>query len=80
MKRSEMVNVIREFVATVEYDYDCYMTPKDCDELLAVIQKAGMIPPPSKKYLAEGESPLIPGDFKDENGWFTPGLHGWEQE
>jgi hypothetical protein len=45
MKRSEMIKIMFEWIQNeVEYDYDCYMDRESTDQLLAVMEKAGMKP------------------------------------
>lgn len=40
-----MVQIIWDFVQSVECDYDVYMEERDCKELLDKIVAAGMTPP-----------------------------------
>ncbi len=48
MKRSEMLRLMWEFVQTVETDYDEYMSEKDMDTLLTLMEYKGMRPPLNK--------------------------------
>jgi hypothetical protein len=45
MKRSEMVQLIWNYIQSVECDYDCYMDEDSCNTLLRKIELAGMRPP-----------------------------------
>lgn len=55
------------------------------EQLLSVMEKAGMSPPGYMKPIPFDEVdiqyPLVPGDFKNEGGiWCTPGVQEWEPE
>ena len=45
MKRSEMIELMWAFIQSVEDDYDRYMDKESVGELLAEVEKAGMLPP-----------------------------------
>jgi len=84
MKRSEMVNLIAkafEYARWVDADN---MDHYHADHLLLELEQTGMLPPAWMKpiEIVDGKQyPLVPGDFKDDNGiWCTPGYHGWETE
>lgn len=55
MKRSEMVQLIWDYVQSVECDYDCYMDQDNCDELLRKMELAGIRPPKIKNPLVKQE-------------------------
>lgn len=45
MKRSEMIDIMWKFIQNIECDYDVYMKKTDTEDLLDIIEKAGMKPP-----------------------------------
>lgn len=45
MKRSEMVNLIRDFVTDLEADYDLFFTRDEAEGLLAQMEQYGVLPP-----------------------------------
>lgn len=72
MKRSEMVQLIWDYVQYVESDYDIYMEKQDCDRLLAGLEKAGMLPPLVKNddyddVRKSGRHYINVWDLEDEN-------------
>jgi hypothetical protein len=48
MKRSEMVKIMWNYIQQCEPDYDCYMDERATDNLLSIIENAGMLPPESE--------------------------------
>lgn len=79
MKRSEMLEQIRMTLSGQFREADW------ANQILTTVEVLGMLPPPWMKPLpieSDGyQYPLVPGDFKDDNGiWCTPGYHGWEPE
>lgn len=81
MKRSEMIDLIYE-----EYNnLSGSLSKSSVEIILNIIEKAGMLPPAYMKpvkFESDGKQyPLVPGDFKNEQGiWCTPGHWGWESE
>jgi hypothetical protein len=55
MKRSEMVNLIWQYIQEVERDYDRYMEEENASELLLKIEQAGMLPPPQTNKIIYDE-------------------------
>ena len=45
MNKNEMVKIMWDFIESVEFDCDCYMTENDTAELLEKMLEAGMLPP-----------------------------------
>lgn len=45
MKRSEMIELMWNFIKEVECDYDYYMEESDVEELLTKMELSGMLPP-----------------------------------
>lgn len=94
MKRSEMIqNIASELVCEQTNHISWDKAQEVAERVLARIEKDGMTPPPSLKPIPyetyykypdkvrSEQYPLVPGDFKDDNGiWCTPGYHGWEKE
>lgn len=40
-----MVQLMFDFIKSIESDYDLYMTKDDTSELLLIMEKAGILPP-----------------------------------
>lgn len=88
MKRSELVTRIEEYLLHTQHlNIPCSLGSDfnaAANELVALIEQAGMLPPGYMKPIEffEGKQyPLIPGDFKNEEGiWCTPGIREWESE
>lgn len=73
MKRSKMVEIIR-----CQLDNYDEMTASN---ILTQLEFMGMKPPGYMKPIPADETPLIPGDIKNDAGiWCTPGIQQWEPE
>lgn len=81
MKRSEALEEIRKILAMNGKDNGYGELEK---AILHHLEFLGMLPPGYMKPIEffEGKQyPLIPGDFKNEEGiWCTPGFREWEPE
>lgn len=86
MKRSEVVSIIENIIETELIDYpNSFPGNKTVAEIvLTELEKAGMLPPGYAKPIPicqDGKYyPLIPGDFKINGVWCTPGQNEWEPE
>lgn len=70
MKRSEVVDLMWKYVQQVENNYDRYMTKNNVDDLLRLVELAGMKPPPVRLK-----------EFDDEFGSdFLVSRFEWEKE
>ena len=85
MKRSEIIGIITRYLYTnSKHVGDFLEIKKDANELLKLLEQAGMEPPSHMKPIPFENGiqyPLVPGDMKNDNGiWCTPGYFGWEPE
>jgi len=85
MKRSEMVKEIAMLLGTMNTaNVSDKILKAEADWLLMMIEKQGMLPPGYMKPIPVEEDgkqyPLIPGDFKYNGVWCTPGVNEWEPE
>ena len=76
MKRSQAMELIRQKL----HEYKDHGNHHQALHILEALENVGMLPPGYMKPISGGP-PLIPGDFKNEQGvWCTPGVNEWEPE
>jgi hypothetical protein len=81
MKRGDMVREIKSIIATCGPTQPTIVT---AEQVLSRIEAIGMLPPGYPKPIPICQDgnyyPLIPGDFKIDGVWCTPGINEWEPE
>lgn len=87
MKRSYMIKIIRQKLigTAITGPPINVLSPEFPEQILMFMEHLGMQPPVRMKpipFESNGKQyPLIPGDFKNEEGIYcTPGSFGWEPE
>lgn len=75
MKRSEMLNELRNFILDRIGINDSYFSEKDTKELLDMIEDQGMLPPK-----IENVDCLSNNGYLSLEAAFERGLHQWEKE